>query len=198
MSYFPLFLVLFIKFFNYEFLVYCIKYWRFIDILFLLEIKTLNGVMGLISTLLLLISLFSILFILFELRTTEKKRIGQKRYTIKKIQPRDRDILVYLVTYVLPLISLDMDNFRDIIVLFVLIILIFWLSMYSDLLYVNPVMAALKLRIYAIETDLGEALLISKNDKFEECLGKKIICYRFIRDKETVLIDGSRGQQNER
>lgn len=93
MSYFPLFLVLFIKFFNYEFLVYCIKYWRFIDILFLLEIKTLNGVMGVISTLLLVISLLSIMFILFELRTTEKKRIGQKKYTIKKIQARDPSLL---------------------------------------------------------------------------------------------------------
>ncbi len=106
-AYFPLFLVLLIKFCNFEFFYYIMKYWKFAGILFELEIGSSKGILSFMSIIMFLISLMCCIYVICEIKNTQRNRVGQINIRLKEIQSRDKDVLVYLMTYVLPLVSLN-------------------------------------------------------------------------------------------
>lgn len=186
-AYLPLYLILFIKFADFEAIYYSFKYWRFFKEFFFYEIDSIKGLLSLLSILFFLYSLFSCLYIIQEIVKTEKKRIGQFKITVNNIESRDKDVLVYLMTYVLPLVSLNTQNLKEVIIFIILIGLIMWLSLYSDLLYINPLLTAFKRRLYAVETPNGKVIVISKKKNLGFYKGKELMCYRL--EGNQILID---------
>jgi hypothetical protein len=185
-AYFPLYLILFIKFADFETIYYSFKYWRlFKDFYF--EFDTISGFLSILSILLFLCSLFSCFYIIREIVKTERKRIGQYSIMVLNVESRDKDVLVYLMTYVLPLVSLNTQNLKEVIIFIFLIILIMWLSLYSDLLYINPLLTAFKRRLYAVETTNGKVIIISRKKNLEVYKGKELMCYRL--EGNQILID---------
>jgi hypothetical protein len=186
-AYFPLYLILFIKFGDFGAIYYSFKYWRFFKTFYLNDIDTIKGFLSVLSILMFLYSLYCCFYILREIVKTERKRIGQYTIFIKNIESRDKDVLVYLMTYVLPLVSLNTKTLKEVIIFILLLILIMWLSLHSDLLYINPLLTAFRRRLYAVETNQGKVLVISRKKNLEFQKGKELICYRL--EGNQILID---------
>jgi hypothetical protein len=180
-------LILFIKFADFEAIYYSFKYWRLFKEFFFNDFDTINGFLSILSILLFLCSLFSCFYIVREIVKTERKRIGQYSIMVKNVESRDKDVLVYLMTYVLPLVSLNTQNLKEVIIFILLIILIMWLSLYSDLLYINPLLTAFKRRLYAVETANGKVIVISRKKNLEIYKNKELMCYRL--EGNQILVD---------
>ena len=181
-AYFPFYLILFIKFTEFEAIYHSVKYWRLFY-----ELETISGFLSTLSILFFLCSFFSCLYIIREILKTERKRIGQYSIMVKNVESRDKDVLAYLMTYVLPLVSFNTQNLREVIIFVLLIILIMWLSLYSDLLYINPLLTTFKRRLYAVETTNGKVIIISRKKNLEIYIGKELMCYRL--EGNQILID---------
>jgi hypothetical protein len=185
-AYFPLYLILFIKFADFKAIYYSFKY-RQLFKYFFYKFDTISGFLSILSILLFLCSLLSCFYIIREIVKTERKRIGQYSIMVKNVESRDKDVLVYLMTYVLPLVSLNTQNLKEVIIFILLIVLIMWLSLYSDLLYINPLLTAFKRRLYAVETANGRVIIISRKKNLEFYKGKELMCYRL--EGNQILID---------
>lgn len=179
-AYFPLFLILLIKYTNFKALFNLFFKWEFniFDPIQIVSLVTIS-VFGL--------SILSCVYIFREIKKTRKRKIGQITVNVKKVQSRDKDVLVYLTAYVLPLVSLNTKTMQDSIIFIILLVLILWLSIRSDLLYINPLIAIIGIRIYDIDTNIGKAILFSKNQHFQVKQG--VICFRL--EGKKVLIDGT-------
>lgn len=193
-AYFPLYLILFIKFADFEAIYYSIKYQELLKWYFFYDFFTINGFLSVLSTGLLIISIISCVYIIYEIFRTEKKKIGKYSITVKNIENRDKDVLVYLMTYVLPLIGLNTKSLKDLIVFLIVIILIMWLSLYSDLLYINPLLTAFKRRLYAVETNDKKVIIISREKNLESYKGEELICYR-LEGKQILIYSPSRKEK---
>lgn len=193
-AYFPLYLILFIKFADFEAIYYSFKYWKTLKGYFFYEFNTIDGFLSISATLLFICSFFSCVYIIREVFKTERKRIGQYSIIVKNVESRDKDVLVYLMTYVLPLISLNTHSLKEVIIFILLIILIMWLSLYSDLLYINPLLTAFKRRLYAVVTTNGKVIVISRKKNLELYKGKELTCYRLERNQ--ILIDRPSRKEN--
>lgn len=98
-------------------------------------------------------------------------------FEITKIEDINYEHLTFLATYVVPLISFDFGNVRQIIVLALLLIVMGVIYIKTDLFYANPSLALLGFRIYRVNGDFknnenrGNLILISRNKLAE---GKKV------------------------
>lgn len=119
-AYFPLYLILLIKFADFEAIYYSIKYRQLFKKYFFYEFDTISDFLSILSIFLFLCSLFSCVYIVHEINKTERKRIGQYSIMVKNVESRDKDVLVYLMTYVLPLVSLNTQNIKEVIIFILL------------------------------------------------------------------------------
>ncbi|GIP38448.1 hypothetical protein J31TS4_17280 [Paenibacillus sp. J31TS4] len=142
-----------------------------------------------ISSILLIISVVSCLLVAIDIITTQTRRIGAKAVEIKKVISREQDVLTYIATYILPLVSLNLNTWNDTWVTLFLLVLILWLSLRSEMLYINPLLFALGYHIYSVETERGDVLYISKNKRSVLFKQPSRICYRL--EGESILLDGS-------
>ncbi len=76
------------------------------------------------------------------------KGTTQIPFEIKKIESINYEHLTFLATYVVPLISFDFDVGRQVIVLFLLLIVMGVIYIKTDLFYANPSLALLGFHIY--------------------------------------------------
>lgn len=187
-AYFPLFLVLLIKFCNFEFFYYIMKYWKFAGILLELEIGSSKGILSFMSIIMFLISLMCCMYVIYEIKNTQRNRVGQINIRLKEIQSRDKDVLVYLMTYVLPLVSLNTQSTKEIVIFCILIAMIMWLSLNSDLLYINPLITLFGMKLYAVECELGNVIIISHEKNLERKIDESLTCYRLVENK--ILLSG--------
>lgn len=190
-AYTPLFLILFVKFFDFKNTYSFFLYLKRLQLNQLFNTELYNYLLSMSSLFMFVISILCSLYIRFEIQQTLKKEIARIDIHIKTIHSRDKDVLVYLVTYILPLLSLSTNTINDFLIFIILIILIFWLSIFSDLLYINPLLFILGKRLYEIESTNRKYLIITdKNHTSNIRIGKKIISYRL--DSNEILI--SKGQ----
>ena len=68
------------------------------------------------SIIMFLISLMCCIYVIYEIKNTQRNRVGQINIRLKEIQSRDKDVLVYLMTYVLPLVSLNTQSTKEIVI----------------------------------------------------------------------------------
>lgn len=142
-----------------------------------------------ISNFLLIVSLISCLYVSIDIISTKKKKVGAKSIEIKKVISREQDVLTYIATYILPLVSLNLNTWNDTWVTLFLLALIIWLSLRSEMLYINPLLFALGYHIYSVETHNGNVLYISKSKHSVITKKPSRICYRL--EGENILLDGS-------
>lgn len=186
-AYAPLFLILFIKLFDFTSFYYALQYYETTGMKYLFDFKDHNDWLAASSLLMFLLSIFSAFYIKNEMDQTIDLGLARLDVQVYELASRDKDALVYLVTYLLPLISLNISTVRDVIVLVILLSLIFWLSIYSDLLYVNPTLFILGKRLFDVNTSKGKYLLIvNKNDSENIIEGNKLVCYRL--DTKKILV----------
>ena len=79
------------------------------------------------------------------------KRSPKNPIKIAKIEERNSDYLVFISTIVMPLIAIEIGDFRSIIVFSILIIVIFIALLRTEQMFANPTLAVLGFRFYEIE-----------------------------------------------
>lgn len=82
---------------------------------------------------------------------------------IKRATSRDGDIVSYIVSYLLPFLAIDFGRPADLLSLLVLLTVIALLYVHSNLIYVNPLLAAVGYHLVEIEENNGKvSILLSK------------------------------------
>lgn len=119
-SYFPLYIMLLILYFE-----------EYKDILFNFTIK--KCIILSIIFLLVFISLFSIYLL--------KKSKSCRKITNNKVERPDDTIISYIMTYIIPLLSIDMSKNSTVLVNFILFLVIGYLYIRLNLVYLNPLWA---------------------------------------------------------
>lgn len=109
-----------------------------------------------------------------------KNVIGTKKIPSKVINiKQEKEVsLVFFATYILPLVTIDINNFNDFLAFFIILILMFVLCWKTELWYTNPILSILGYKIYTIkcEKDIDEKTIISReNIKVEDYIEKKTI-----------------------
>lgn len=97
----------------------------------------------------------------------EWKGVTNPPYKIKTVKNENYEYLTFLTTYIIPLICIDLEKIRYVIVLIVLLIIIGYIFIRMDLYYGNPTLALMGYRIYRVEIEDGESqeekIIISKD-----------------------------------
>lgn len=96
------------------------------------------------------------------------KGVENPPYKILKIKNENYEYLTFLTTYIIPLVCIDLNNARYIIVLVALLLVIGFIFVKTDLYMGNPTLALLGYRLYRIEVEtkkgsLNDILVISKD-----------------------------------
>lgn len=74
------------------------------------------------------------------------------------------EVLSFLATYIIPLVCLDMDKSRSFPILILLLVLIGWIYVRTNLFYTNPTLAILGFKVYQVDTEsYPEMIVIIKN-----------------------------------
>ncbi len=72
-------------------------------------------------------------------------------FKIQEIEDINYEHLIFLATYVIPLISFDLENLRQIIILILLLVIMGAIYVKTNLFYANPSLALLGFKIYKVE-----------------------------------------------
>lgn len=116
-----------------------------------------------------LICLFMVIvcFVLFkqlEYRWKGSRRLSVK---VKEIEDNSFEYLAFLTTYIIPLVCMNLDEFRYVFVLFILLIIIGIIFVRSEFYLGNPTLALMNYRLYKIRYISGdveyEKLIITKD-----------------------------------
>lgn len=83
--------------------------------------------------------------------------LPRKILSIKNISS---ETLAFLATYVMPLACLDMDKSRALPLLILLVSLIGWIYIKTNLFYTNPTLAIIGFKIYQIDTKTEKDMIV--------------------------------------
>lgn len=114
-----------------------------------------------ISMLGLLVSVISAIIVNLLVATAVKEEHGAGSRVIRSITARDKDVLGYLVSYIIPLVTIRSTTWLGACAFILIIILVIWLSLETDMRYINPVMFARGFHFYNVKSNQTEWLLIS-------------------------------------
>ena len=94
-------------------------------------------------------------------------------YTVKKSINRSSDALDYIIAYVITFLGFEFKTWQDITSIFILLIVIFFVYVHSNLIFTNPLLNIFGFKIQQVEVqEGGEMVLITK--KFNLKKGDKI------------------------
>lgn len=121
-----------------------------------------RNVLSIIAALLALIS-----YLLTCKTKYEWKGVTNPPHKISSIKNENYEYLTFLTTYIIPLICIDLENIRYVMVLGILLMLIGSIFVKMDLYYGNPTLALMGYRLYRAEINNVEApdgvILLSKD-----------------------------------
>ena len=92
--------------------------------------------------------------------------------TISSIESIDYENLTFLATYIIPLVCFDLDFHlaanRNFLMLILVLVLIGWIYVKTNIFYTNPTLAILNFKIYRVTTELRKNVIVISKDKLEE------------------------------
>lgn len=81
--------------------------------------------------------------------------------TVTSINTKSSDVLNYIATYVIPLLSFKTDKINDIIVFALLLIVLTIIYTHTNMFFINPVLILLNYRIIEVNNSI---IMITKSD----------------------------------
>lgn len=82
---------------------------------------------------------------------------------VQRVEDIHSETLAFLASYIVPLACLDMDKSRSLLLLFLLLVLIGWIYVKTNLFYTNPTLSILGFKIYKVNTEsLNDIIIITK------------------------------------
>ena len=90
-------------------------------------------------------------------------------FTIKKSINRTSDALNYIIAYIIAFLGFRFELWQDWVSLFILLAVIFFVYVHSNLIFVNPLLNICGYKIYDIEVvESGSIVLITKRNRLRE------------------------------
>ena len=72
-------------------------------------------------------------------------------YKVVKIEDKTKDTLSYLIPYIISFMGIDFTQWKDLVALAILLVILFVVYINSDPLYVNPLLSFFNYRFYSAE-----------------------------------------------
>lgn len=110
---------------------------------------------ALIATLIL--SLVTLRLFLSTIRESSRVRIE-----VEEIQPKDGEMVSYIATYAIPFLAAPFETWEKGVGLAVFFVVVWFMQVKLNLLYVNPVLAILNYHLYEVTTGGTTQMLLSK------------------------------------
>jgi hypothetical protein len=115
-----------------------------------------------------IIAIFALIMFIFSLAclnlfTDSLKGSKKNAVIISEVENLNYEPLAFLVTYILPLICLDFDNFRYIIVLIMLLVIIGTIYVKTNMFYANPTLAIMGFHTYKVKAEFGNTTDSNQN-----------------------------------
>lgn len=83
---------------------------------------------------------------------------------VEELEDKNAEHLVFLATYIIPLVGFSLDSPRQMINLGITLLLLGAIYIKTDLFYANPTLSLLGFKIFNIRSQGGAAILISKEE----------------------------------
>lgn len=147
-----------------------------------------------------IISVCSLLFLILGLvfyGRFKYKIAGSNKTPIEiiKIENFNYKHLTFITTYIVPLIGINFNSFRYVMVLFILLIAIGAIYIRTDLFYANPTLALLGFHIYRVNgkfrTEMRNNIIVIAKEPLEE---KMKVSYKKL-DKKIYFVRGINGNK---
>ena len=164
-----------IQTFMFFFVIFIVKNIEFVSVDFNTS-NLLSNVLKITDILFILcIIISSIVIIYFQKNTNGAKKIPSK---VVKIKQEKEVSLIFFATYILPLVTIDINCFNEFLGFAIILILMFILCWKTELWYTNPILVILGYKIYTIkcEKSISEERVVSRdNIKVDDYIEKKNI-----------------------
>lgn len=85
-------------------------------------------------------------------------------HEIKEVEDKSNQFLEYIIAYIIPFLGFNLTNLSDLISLSILFVIIGFLYIKSDMIYMNPVLKLLNYNLYKIKDGKKTSIIISKED----------------------------------
>lgn len=110
---------------------------------------------------------------------------GNRKVTVEKLERPDDTIISYIMTYIIPLLSIDITKKSTILVNFILFLVIGYLYIRLNLVYLNPLWAIFGYLSYRFDDDKILITNIRYNNlkKFKELNGYYLLNSIFVAQK---------------
>lgn len=197
-SFAPLFFLLFVKNFKFQHIGLAFKFFsRFLDGDFLVITTVLKHKDFLILVVVGICIVWLILSIHAYLQFSDFQTTGFEEDDEMEIKEYTTDAGVgFFMTFVLPLVLDNLDEFQDFLVFLFMITLVIILMWRTNLYYQNPVLTILGYRTFSFEIKNPEDDRLKGNDYIgitkKEIKGDGIIKYQYIADDVFVVYDKNR------
>lgn len=100
------------------------------------------------------------------------KSSGSLPDQITEIESLNWEHLTFLVTYIIPLLSFDLDfnllENRNALMFFLVLIVIGWIYVKTNMFYSNPTLALLGYKIYKVKTSKKKNIILISKDHLQE------------------------------
>jgi hypothetical protein len=117
---------------------------------------------------------FMVLSVVFYLRFNHKILDGATNLPVQvtKIENFNYESVTFLATYIVPLVCFDLDfnldENRNLLMLFCVLILIGWIYLKTNMFYTNPTLAILGFHIYRIDTLKQHGIIVIVRGKVQK------------------------------
>lgn len=95
-----------------------------------------------------------------------RQRLSAQRFTLTRVRDESGEVPAYLVTYLLPFVTLNIAGWADLVGYLLLSAVLIILVVRTDLIYVQPVLLAIGWHLYRAEVENGysEVVFVSNLD----------------------------------
>ncbi|HFK5574889.1 TPA: hypothetical protein ACG0AX_003255, partial [Elizabethkingia anophelis] len=124
-----------------------------------------------LSYICLFISILGYTGLRFLFTNLEKKKSNGDLVKVKEIENKNSESISYISTYIVPFIFQDTNNIFDILSIFIVLIIIFFIYIKSNMIVINPILSITHTLFqieYSKKDNLKKALLITKIEDLEE------------------------------
>jgi len=93
----------------------------------------------------------------------------KNRFTVKKSINRTSDALNYIIAYIIAFLGFQFDKWQDWTALIILLTVIFFIYVHSNLIFVNPLLNICGYKIHDVEViESGHLILITRKNILKE------------------------------
>jgi hypothetical protein len=87
-------------------------------------------------------------------------RMNTMSITVRMSKPKGADVMTYVITYLLPFLAVDLNRIEDALSIAIFLAMVGVLYVHSNMVYVNPLLAALGYHAFEVEDTSGDTTII--------------------------------------